>query len=164
MKLIFLLMLLISPLAISEETGDVMDAAEFSCDDSDVPFCPLFVEDCRNSPDVSACIVLTSYHVILIKEICKNDDACLVKHAKAIDSLEFFIGEKTGEDGMRNAAVNLCMPFHRHQPRTKIGKDYYNRLEEASPDLGLSASNDYPALWACVEEKYQTLMMDLLTK
>ena len=164
MKLIFLVMLLISPLAISEETGDVMDAAEFSCDDSDMPFCPIFVEDCRNSPDVSACIVLKSYQIILIKEICGSDEACTRKHAKATDSFNSFLGENIGKPGMGNAAMNMCRPFHRYQPSSEIGKDYYNRLEDYEPDLGLSVSNDYPALWACVEEKYQTLMMDLLTK
>ena len=109
-------MIRIITLALCLSFTSMSFGAEFSCDDSDMPFCPLFVEDCRNSPDVSACIVLTSYQIILIKEICKNDEACLTKHAKASDSLESFIGEKTGEDGMRNAAVNLCTPFHRYQP------------------------------------------------
>ena len=161
-------MIRIITLALCLSFTSMSFGAEFSCDDSDMIFCPLFVEDCRNSPDVSACIVLTSYQIILIKEICKNDKACLTKHAKASDSLESFIGKKTGEDGMRNAAVNLCTPFHRYQPSTNLGKDYYNRLKEASPDSGpdlaITMSNDYPALWACVEEKYQALMMDLMTK
>ena len=138
--------------------------AEFSCDDSDLPFCPLFVEGCRNAPDVSTCIVIGSYKIILAKEICSSDVACQSKHAKAMDSLVSFVGENLREPGMGHAAMNMCMPFHRYQPRTEIGKDYYNRLEEYEPDLGLHSSNDYPALWSCVEEKYQTLMMDLLTK
>jgi hypothetical protein len=157
-------MIRIITLALCLSFASMSFGAEFSCDDSDMIFCPLFVEDCRNSPDVSACIVLSSYKIIIIKEICESDVACQEKHAKAMDSFDSFFGENMYKLGMGNAAVNMCMPFHRYQPSSEIGKDYYNRLEEASPDLGLGASNDYPALWACVEEKYQTLMMDLLTK
>ena len=138
--------------------------AEFSCDDSDMPLCPAFVEGCRNAPNISECIVIGSYKFILAEEICLSDEACMTKHFKAMDSLNSFVGENLRKPGIGHAAMNMCIPFHRYQPRTEFGKDYYNRLEEYEPDLGLDTSNDYPALWSCVEEKYQTLMMDLLTK
>ena len=157
-------MIRIITLALCLSFTSMSFGAEFSCDDSDMIFCPLFVEGCRNKPDVSSCIVLSSYEVILIKEICQNDVACQEKHAKAMHSFNSFVGENLDKPGMENAAINMCGPFHRYQPSSEIGKDYYNRLEEISPDLVVGASNDYPALWACVEEKYQTLMMDLLKK
>ena len=157
-------MIRILTLALCVSFTSMSFGAEFSCDDSDMIFCRLFVEDCRNSPDVSACIVLSSYRIILIKEICESDVACTTKNFKAMDSFNSFVGENLGKPGMGNASINMCAPFHRYQPSSEIGKEYYNRLEDYEPDLGLAASNDYPALWACVEEKYQTLMMDLLTK
>ena len=157
-------MIRIITLALCLSFASMSFGVEFSCDDSDMPFCPLFVEGCRNTPDVSACIVLNSFKIIIAKEICESDVACQVKHAKAMVNFNSFVGENTGKPGMGNAAVNMCEPFHRYQPSSEIGKDYYNRLEEISPDLVVGGSNDYPALWACVEEKYQTLMMDLLKK
>ena len=153
-------MIRIITLALCLSFTSMSFGAEFSCDDSDVPYCPIFVEGCRNTPDVSACIVMLSFKAIIVDEICEREMACKMKTIKAMNSFNRFVGENLDKPGMENAAINMCTPFHRYRPSSEIGKDYYNRLEEYEPDLGLRASNDYPALWACVEEKYQTLMME----